>query len=240
MVWNSMLYPSEYLEINKKQFNPIEKIMFTNPTPKNLVSNLKKDTTLNSINLKQNINIIDQINNYYSKNIYITGKQSVFILMINAIFHLCNSYKKQYFVFPNNKSAENFYFKLFDLINSLNIKKKIKLSHSGIKDLNILHSIKDYDIIIYSVGRFINNLSHKNINLYYNTTYLCDLDYYKSNNLDNVVEYLNSYTRYPHLTVVFHNSKENSDVIKFLKYNNKISIIRYFRFNNYNYRYHEI
>ena len=110
-----------------------------------------------------------------------------------------------------NKSAENFYFKLFDLINSLNIKKKIKLSHSGIKDLNILHSIKDYDIIIYSVGRFINNLSHKNINLYYNTTYLCDLNYYKSNNLDNVFEYLNSYTRYPHLTVVFHNSKDFAD-----------------------------
>ena len=163
MVWKYMLYPPNFLNtaINYTKDYHEMKLMFNNICPNNF-KQIYNYQEFNKFNYKEHLALINKINNYFSKDTCLFGINSIYILIVTAIFQVCNTNKKQYFVFPMNSNAEQFYFKLSEILDTMNIKKKIKLSHSGIKDMEMIQKLNNFDIIVYTGGRFLNNIEFKN------------------------------------------------------------------------------
>lgn len=195
-----MLYPSEFLicENILKNDNYI-RICFNNPIPSNprkINQYFRKKYKLKKFKLINYMHIIDCINNYFYKNIIINGCNSIFLIIITAIFQSYNTKRKQYFVFPNTYEAEVFYFKLRDIIGEFNFNIRTKLSHSGIKDMNMINNLSQFDIIVYTGGRFINNLKFKNINIFYNTIYIFDFQNFNTSVQEKINSYFNSHSEF--------------------------------------------
>lgn len=198
MIWETKIYPSEYFNSNVKFKNDdFLKLLFNNPLPgdnTNLNLYFHYKFKFKQFNYLNYLKIIDSINNYYSKNIVITNINGILILVLTALFQVYNQNKKQYFIFPTNIEAEIFYNKLVEIINDLKLKINIKLSHSGLKDKKINHKLSNFDIIVYTPGRFINNITHQNINILGNFVFISDFEKYQTQFRDNITYLLNSYS----------------------------------------------
>lgn len=179
MVWHSMLYPPEVFNQQYEELQKYNKIYYNNPSPINidilnqLFKILFKSSNFNGHNY---LYMIDLINNYYSKDILIKGYNGLQFLIITSIFQKYNTLKKQFFVFPNNNEAESFYYKFQYVITQFQLDINIQISHPGIKNINAIQQLKNADIVIYTGGRFINNISYENINLKENTTYIFNFE----------------------------------------------------------------
>jgi len=193
-----MLYSTKYLNYNHriKDYYKI-KLFFNNPSPFNptkidqLFSYIFK---LDKFNHQNYIKIIDLINNNYSIDTTINGYNGIYLLIIIALYQYYNTMKKQYFIFPTNTEATNFYRNIKLIFKKLYLNIKVKLSHSGVKDLDLIRTtpISKFDIVIYTGGRFLNHIQYKNINVLYNTTYICDLDKFKKDIRIEINDYFNN------------------------------------------------
>lgn len=213
MIWETMIYPEDFFRQNLKFKNDeFIKLLFNNPTPgENNNLNLYFQNKLNfkHFNYLNYLSIINSINNYYSKDIIITNLNGILILVLTALFQVYNQNKKQYFIFPTNIEAEIFYNKLVEIINDLKLKINIKLSHSGLKHKKINHNLSNFDIIVYTPGRFINNISRQNINILGNFVYISDFEKYQPQIRDNITMLLNSLSRH-NLNVINYISRDIS------------------------------
>jgi hypothetical protein len=198
MIWETMIYPGDFFRPNLKFKNDeFIKLVFNNPVPgKNTMLNLyfHNKFKFKNFNYLNYLRMIDLINNYYSKDIIITNSNGILILFLSALFQVYNRNKKQYFIFHTNSEAEIFYYKLVEIINDLKLKINIKLSNSRLKNKKINHNLSNFDIIVYTPGRFINNISHQNINILGNFVYISDFEKYQPQIRDNITFILNSYS----------------------------------------------
>jgi hypothetical protein len=211
MIWETMIYPENFFRQNLKFKNDeFIKLLFNNPVPgKNTDLNLyfHNKFKFKNFNYLNYLKMIDSINNYYSKDIVITNINGILILVLTALFQVYNQNKKQYFIFPTNIEAEIFYNKLVEIINDLKLKINIKLSHSGLKDKKINHNLSNFDIIVYTPGRFINNISRQNINILGNFVYISDFEKYQLHIKDNITFLLNNYSTH-NLNVINYISRD--------------------------------
>jgi len=212
MAWLSMLYPPDFFKnYNQLDCNYLIKLLFHNPPPANM-DNLNKifrsDFNKPDFNGGNYIYLIDLINNYFSQNIIIRGYNGKYLMIIASLFQSVNTLKKQYFVFPSGYEAELFYIKLRLLVKKLKLNINVMISHSGIKNIKLIDKLKKSDIIIYSCGRFLNNVDHKNIDILNNTIYFCDVDDYNLKIKEDITNYIRNINS-PNYTIINYNSIYN-------------------------------